>query len=107
MRRLFVIAGRLIFFLAGRAFGSGTRAYPARDITDIVTWNAGGGTDVSNRLITAAVQEGLGLTATVTNATGRVAGIIGIQRNYSISRHPARAHICRVSLCSASGFLPQ
>lgn len=83
MRKLFVIASGLIVLLAGFVFGSGTREYPSRDITDIVVWSAGGGTDVCNRIITAAMQKELGVTINVTNVTGGVAGSIGMQRAYS------------------------
>ncbi len=83
MRKSIVIASGLVMLLAGFAFGSGQQQYPARDITDVVVWSAGGGTDVCNRVITAAMQKELGVNINVTNVTGGVAGSIGMQRAYS------------------------
>lgn len=56
-------------------------AYPARDITDVVVWGAGGGTDVVNRTIMAEMAKQLGVNINVINKTGGVAGSIGM--NYA------------------------
>jgi tripartite-type tricarboxylate transporter receptor subunit TctC len=52
--------------------------YPERDITDIVVWGAGGGTDVCNRVIMAEMAKVLGVNINVTNVTGGVAGSQGM-----------------------------
>ncbi|MEO1091475.1 MAG: tripartite tricarboxylate transporter substrate binding protein [Pseudomonadota bacterium] len=52
--------------------------YPSRDITNVVVWSAGGGTDVSNRIVAAEMQEFLPVRINVTNKPGGVAGSIGM-----------------------------
>lgn len=52
--------------------------YPARDITNVVVWSAGGGTDTANRLVMAAMQEHLPVRINVTNRTGGVGGSVGM-----------------------------
>ena len=47
--------------LSGILFAEGQQEYPARDITDIVVWGAGGGTDTINRVIMAEMAKELGL----------------------------------------------
>lgn len=58
--------------------------YPARDITNVVVWSAGGGTDVSNRMISAEMAKNLGVNINVTNKPGGVSGSIGM--SYVASR---------------------
>jgi tripartite-type tricarboxylate transporter receptor subunit TctC len=57
--------------------------YPARDITDVVVWSAGGGTDVCNRITTAEMAPFLGVNINVVNRTGGVSGSAGMQYVYS------------------------
>jgi tripartite-type tricarboxylate transporter receptor subunit TctC len=52
--------------------------YPSRDITNVVVWSAGGGTDTANRLIMAEMQEHLPVRINVTNRTGGVGGSVGM-----------------------------
>ncbi len=69
--------------VAGLAFGVGEQEYPARDITDIVVWGAGGGTDVCNRVIMGEMAKELGVPVNVTNTTGGTAGSAGMLDAYS------------------------
>ena len=68
-----VIAATLA--LAGAA---GAQEYPFRDITDVVVWGAGGGTDTINRMIMAEMEEHLPVGISVVNQTGGVAGSNGM-----------------------------
>ena len=52
--------------------------YPYRDITDVVVWGAGGGTDAINRMIMAEMEKELPVSVSVTNQTGGVAGSNGM-----------------------------
>jgi tripartite-type tricarboxylate transporter receptor subunit TctC len=52
--------------------------YPERDITNVVVWSAGGGTDVVNRMISAEMAKTLDVNINVTNRPGGVAGSLGM-----------------------------
>lgn len=52
--------------------------YPTRDITNVIVWAAGGGTDTANRLVMAEMQECLPVRINVTNRTGGVGGSVGM-----------------------------
>lgn len=52
--------------------------YPSRDITDVVVWGAGGGTDVCNRIVAGEMAKILGVNINVVNKTGGVGGSIGM-----------------------------
>ena len=52
--------------------------YPTRDITNVIVWAAGGGTDTANRLVMAEMQEHLPVRINVTNRTGGVGGSVGM-----------------------------
>jgi tripartite-type tricarboxylate transporter receptor subunit TctC len=67
----------LILVVAG-AFAAQAAEYPARDITNVVVWAAGGGTDVCNRIVSAEMQKVLNVRINVTNRTGGVGGSIGM-----------------------------
>ena len=41
----------------GAALGAQAADYPARDITNVIIWAAGGGTDVCNRIVMAEMQK--------------------------------------------------
>lgn len=60
---------------AGAALGQG---YPERDITVVVVWGEGGGTDSINRMIMAEMAPLLGVNIEVTNITGGPAGTNGL-----------------------------
>ena len=57
--------------------------YPARNISDVVVWGAGGGTDTCNRIIMAEMSSILGVNINVINKTGGVAGSVGMSHAYS------------------------
>ncbi|ALA16896.1 MULTISPECIES: tripartite tricarboxylate transporter substrate binding protein [unclassified Chelatococcus] len=56
--------------------------YPARDISVVVVWAAGGGTDTVNRLIAAEMQQHLPARINVVNRTGGVGGSAGMSFVY-------------------------
>src|SRR5688572_33200104 len=52
------------------------QAYPARPITLIVPWGAGGGTDATARIIATLLEKDLGQPVNVVNRTGGN-GVVG------------------------------
>lgn len=58
------------------------KGFPKRNITDVVVWGAGGGTDTCNRIITAEMAKILGVNINVINKTGGVAGSVGMSHAY-------------------------
>lgn len=64
--------------LAVLATGAQAQSYPFRDITAVVVWGAGGGTDTINRMIMAEMESHLPVSISVTNVTGGVAGSNGM-----------------------------
>lgn len=52
------------------------QAYPARPITLIVPWGAGGGTDATARIVAAILERDLGQPVNVVNRTGG-SGVVG------------------------------
>ncbi|HUZ18044.1 MAG TPA: tripartite tricarboxylate transporter substrate binding protein [Spirochaetia bacterium] len=83
MKRLLLAVVSLSLFVAGTAFSAGEREYPARDITNVVVWAAGGGTDVCNRIISAEMAKRLKVNVNVTNVTGGVGGSVGMLEVFS------------------------
>jgi tripartite-type tricarboxylate transporter receptor subunit TctC len=77
MKKL-LIALSIVAVSMGSLFAQAQQEYPARDITDIVVWGAGGGTDACNRVIMEAMGQELGVNVNVNNVTGGKAGIIGM-----------------------------
>ena len=57
--------------------------YPSRDITTVVVWGAGGGTDTINRLLANEMQQHLPARINVVNRTGGVGGSAGMSYVYS------------------------
>ena len=82
MKKLLSIAS--VCLIAGSAAFAGS--YPERDITNVVVWSAGGGTDVSNRVVSAEMAKALGVNVNVINKPGGVAGSIGMSY---VSKRPA------------------
>jgi tripartite-type tricarboxylate transporter receptor subunit TctC len=64
------------------AFANGEKeiSYPERDVSCIVPFGQGGGTDVWARKVMEAMSKELGVGVTVTNVTGGSAGSIGISQ---------------------------
>lgn len=56
--------------------------FPERDITNVVVWSAGGGTDTCNRIVSAEMAKILGVNVNVINKTGGVGGSIGMSYVY-------------------------
>ncbi|WP_426415205.1 Bug family tripartite tricarboxylate transporter substrate binding protein [Aestuariirhabdus sp. LZHN29] len=54
------------------------KTYPSRNITNVVVWSAGGGTDTVNRVISAEMAKVLDVDINVTNKPGGVAGSLGM-----------------------------
>jgi len=78
-----VLAMLIIVMVAVTAvFAEGEKesAYPERDISAIVPFGQGGGTDVWARKVMEAMSKELGVAITVTNVTGGSAGSIGISQ---------------------------
>ncbi|MDP4725671.1 MAG: tripartite tricarboxylate transporter substrate binding protein [Desulfobacterales bacterium] len=60
-----------------------SKGFPTRNITNVVVWGAGGGTDTCNRIISAEMANILGVNINVINKTGGVAGSVGMNYAYS------------------------
>ncbi|MGR5092485.1 Bug family tripartite tricarboxylate transporter substrate binding protein [Vibrio maritimus] len=65
------------------SFANADERYPTRNITDVVTWSAGGGTDVINRVATASMAKYLGTNINVINKPGGVSGSVGLLEGYN------------------------
>ncbi len=64
--------------VAGMAFAEGSGEYPERDITNVLVWGAGGGTDTCNRVVMPEMAKELGVNINVVNKPGGVAGSVGM-----------------------------
>ncbi|WP_375753679.1 tripartite tricarboxylate transporter substrate binding protein [Vibrio sp. HN007] len=84
MKRRTLLAGAAIAAISLMSNVSmASERYPSRNITDIVTWSAGGGTDVINRVATASMAKYLGTNINVINKPGGVSGSVGLLEGYS------------------------
>ena len=94
MKRLLVIG--LVLLLSGAtAVCAADKGYPKRDITNVVVWSAGGGTDTCNRIVSAEMAEFLDVNINVINKTGGVAGSVGM--NFAYSRPHDGYTLCGLS----------
>ncbi len=75
MSRLPILGAAVLLSLSSAATAND---YPTRDITNVVVWSAGGGTDISNRIVSAAMEAFVPVRINVTNKPGGVAGSIGM-----------------------------
>jgi tripartite-type tricarboxylate transporter receptor subunit TctC len=66
----------------GFIFAQAQVEYPSRDITNILVWGAGGGTDTANRLVMAEMAKELKVNVNVNNVTGGVGGSVGMYEAY-------------------------
>ena len=82
MKKISLISFVVFFTLASAAFAA--KSYPSRNITDVVVWGAGGGTDTCNRIITAEMANFLGVNINVINKTGGVAGSVGMSHAFKM-----------------------
>src|SRR5210317_2431355 len=64
--------------------GAYAKDFPKRDITNVVVWGAGGGTDTCNRIIHAEMAKFLGVNINVINKTGGVAGSVGMSHAFGM-----------------------
>jgi tripartite-type tricarboxylate transporter receptor subunit TctC len=58
------------------------KGFPKRNITAVVVWGAGGGTDTCNRIIHGEMAKVLGVNINVINKTGGVAGSVGMSHAF-------------------------
>ena len=77
MKKVLAIAVALLL-CAGVSFAE----FPERDITNVVVWSAGGGTDTCNRIVSAEMAKILGVNVNVINKTGGVGGSIGMSYTF-------------------------
>lgn len=75
----------LCLFVLAASFltAEGQGEYPERDITNILVWSAGGGTDTCNRIVMAEMAKVLGVNINVINKTGGVGGSVGMSEAYN------------------------
>ena len=71
-----LLAGAFAAVALAAAFPATAQNYPARPITLIVPWGAGGGTDATARIIGSLMEKELGQPVTVVNRTGG-SGVVG------------------------------
>lgn len=62
--------------LLGAAAPAAAQGYPARPVTLIVPWGAGGGTDATARIVASLLEKELSQPVTVVNRTGG-SGVVG------------------------------
>jgi tripartite-type tricarboxylate transporter receptor subunit TctC len=74
-----VSRGILFAALLGCAFAAGAQTYPARPISLVVAFSAGGPTDTIARILAARMTSAIGQTVVVENTTG-AGGTIGVGR---------------------------
>lgn len=82
MKRFALVCFVVFFALSSWAYAAKT--FPTRNITNVVVWGAGGGTDTCNRIISAEMANILGVNINVINKTGGVAGSVGMNHAYSM-----------------------
>ena len=76
-RRTFAASSAAAAAVAGFGFKPAlAQAYPARPVTVIVPWGAGGGTDATARIVAALLEKDLGQPFNVVNRTGG-SGVVG------------------------------
>lgn len=78
-----LLAVMVLVTLTSVLFAEGQQEYPARDITNVLVWGAGGGTDTCNRVVMAEMAKELGVNINVVNKPGGVAGSVGMSDAYS------------------------
>lgn len=76
MKKILLIS--LTVFLAMACSAQAAKKFPSRNITNVVVWGAGGGTDTCNRMISAEMAPHLGVNINVINKTGGVGGSVGM-----------------------------
>ncbi len=80
MRKVLLIGMVLVLAVATGAYAAD---FPKRDLTNVVVWSAGGGTDTCNRIASAEMAKFLGKNINVINKTGGVGGSVGMSYGFS------------------------
>jgi tripartite-type tricarboxylate transporter receptor subunit TctC len=94
MKKVVCFAAMILLVCAGLCMAAGKK-FPERDITNVVVWSAGGGTDTCNRIASAEMAKILGVNINVINRTGGVSGSAGM--NYAYSRPADGYTLCGLS----------
>lgn len=81
MKKILLIS--LVILLAISTGAYAAKGFPKRNITNVVVWSAGGGTDTCNRIVSAEMAQFLGVNINVINKPGGVAGSVGMNYGYS------------------------
>ena len=81
MKKILLI-GLVILLAVTTGVAMAGKKFPKRNITAVVVWGAGGGTDTCNRIIHAEMSKILGVNVNVINKTGGVAGSVGMSHAY-------------------------
>lgn len=96
MKRISFYAALALLIIIGTSVGfAASKNFPRRDITNVVVWSAGGGTDTCNRIVSAEMAKILGVNINVINRTGGVAGSAGM--NYVFNRPADGYTLCGLS----------
>jgi tripartite-type tricarboxylate transporter receptor subunit TctC len=82
MKKIILISVVLLFVCVSLSFAQGKK-FPVRDITNVVVWAAGGGTDTCNRIVSGEMAKILKVNINVINKTGGVGGSIGMNDVFS------------------------
>lgn len=82
MKRMTLVVSMVLLLCATVSLAA-NKEYPVRDITDVVTWAAGGGCDVANRIIAGEMAKILKVNINVVNKPGGVAGSIAMNDVFS------------------------
>ncbi len=77
-----LLLGLVVLLALATGVALAGKGYPKRNITAVVVWGAGGGTDTCNRIIHAEMSKILGVNVNVINKTGGVAGSVGMSHAY-------------------------
>jgi tripartite-type tricarboxylate transporter receptor subunit TctC len=94
----------LVVIVVSFAWAEGQAEYPTRDITNVVVWSAGGGTDTCNRVISAEMGKVLGVNVNVINKPGGSGGSVGM--NYAYSQEHDGYTLCGLSeSCVTAGVM--
>ena len=78
MKRIVLLVLLVALLSVSMVFAAGEREWPSRDITNVLVWSAGGGTDTANRIVMAEMARTLGVNINVVNVTGGVGGSVGM-----------------------------
>lgn len=80
MKKILLMSMAVLLVMSASAYAA--KKFPTRNITNVVVWGAGGGTDTCNRIISAEMAPFLGVNINVINKTGGVAGSVGMNHGF-------------------------